>query len=210
MDVFKKLSMEEVLKKQKEQHSNVSKKGLTVKRRNIRVKDIALLRKLFPNAKSVLCVGSREDSEVKDFIDAGFTAVGTDILDETKLIRKIDAHDLNNHFSENEFDIVFASHSLEHVLDVKKVMKNIKYIAKEGVFIVLPITPGHAPKWKHPTVFEIMKLDIKKETANIFMKPSKYAAIWSDFDSLKPFELLEGNFRKGLTEPREVYICLKF
>lgn len=210
MDIFKKLSMKEVIDKQREQHSNSLKKGLTIKRKNIRAKDIHLLKRFFPDAKSVLCVGSREDSEVKDFINAGFNAVGTDILDETKLIKKIDAHSLDEHFDENSFDVVFTSHSLEHMLDVKKVLKNIKSIAKEGVFIVLPMTPGHEPKWKHPTVFEIMKISMSAETAAVFTKPNKYKSIWDDFDLLKPFELLEGNFRKGLTEPREVYLCLKF
>jgi ubiquinone/menaquinone biosynthesis C-methylase UbiE len=148
--------------------------------------------------------------EVQDFISSGFNAIGTDILDKTKLIKKIDAHDLDKHFAEDEFDIIFASHVLEHVLDAKKVMRNIRYIAKEGVFIVLPITRGRGPTWKHPTIFEIMKLQKKKETGDIFTKLDRYKNIWNDFDLLKPFKVIEGRFRVGVTEPMEVYICLKF
>ena len=210
MDILKELSMKEILKKQKEKHSIGSKKKSKVKRSGVRINDISLLKKIFLNAKSVLCVGSREDSEVRDFISGGFEAVGTDILDETKLIKKIDAHDLDKHFDENEFDVIFASHVLEHVLDAKKVMENIRCIAKEGVFIVLPITAWRKPTWKHPTVFEIMKLEEKKETSDIFTKPDKYKNIWNDFGSLKPFKVIDGKFRVGLTEPMEVYICLKF
>jgi len=89
-------------------------------------------------------------------------------------------------------------------------MRNIRYIAKKGIFIVLPITPKHKPSWKHPTVFEIMKLNKKNETNDIFVNPDKHKNIWVDFDSLKPFELVDGKFRNGLTEPREVYICLLY
>lgn len=210
MDILKELSMEKILKKQREQHSQKRKQQCTVKRTYIRIIDISTIKNFFPNAKSVLCIGSRDDSEIKDFIDNGFDAVGTDILDETKLIKKIDAHDLDKHFGENEFDIIFASHVLEHVLDAKKVMGNIRYVAKEAAFIVLPVTYGRGPRWKHPTVFEIMKLGRKEETSSIFMKPHKYKNIWDDFDSLKPFKLIDGKFRDGVTEPREVYICLKF
>jgi len=207
MDILKELSAKEIVSRQKNQHSNDPKKRLTAKRGSIRANDIALLKNFFPNAKSVLCIGSREDSEVQDFISSGFDAVGTDILDETKLIKKIDAHDLDKHFGENEFDIIFASHVLEHILDAKKVMGNIRYIAKEGVFIVLPITRGRVPTWKHPTVFEIMK---RNENSDVFTEPHKYKNIWKDFDPLRPFKLIDGKFRVGLTEPMEVYVCLKF
>lgn len=210
MDIYKKLSNEEIIKKQKEQHSQSRKKNLTPQRSDVRAQDIALLKRIFPDAKSVLCVGSREDSEVKDFIDSGFDTVGTDILGKTTLIREIDAHDLDKHFGEDEFDIVFASHVLEHVSNARKVMENIKLIAKEGALIVLPMTPGKEPKWKHPTMFEIMKATKGKEDKNIFKQPEKYVKIWADFDSLRPFELSKGAFRDGLTEPREVWICLKF
>ena len=210
MDIYKGMSKEKVIELQKEQHSQSRKKKLTAQRANVRAQDIALLKRVFPNAKSVLCVGSREDSEVRDFINNGFDTVGTDITGETALIREIDAHDLDKHFGEDEFDIVFASHVLEHVLDAKKVMKNMKVIAKEGVFIVLPMTPGHSPKWKHPTVFEIMKISKGKEDKNIFKQQENYEKIWVDFNPFRPFELVKGAFRDGLTEPREVYICLRF
>jgi len=198
------------LRKQQKQHSQIRKQRCTIKRADIRLIDISAMKKFFPNAKSVLCIGSREDSEVRDFISSGFDAVGIDILNETKLIKKIDAHDLDKHFDENEFDIVFASHVLEHVLYAKKVMRNIRYVAKEGVFIVLPITYTRKPNWKHPTIFEIMRLRKKEEASSIFTKPHKYKNIWDDFDSLKPFKLIDGNFRAGVTDPMEVYICLKF
>lgn len=207
MNIFRGLSMESILKKQRKKHSIGE---FTVKRTDIRLIDISMIKNFFPNAKSVLCIGSRDDSEVRDFINNGFNAVGIDILDKTKLIKKIDAHNLDKHFSENEFDIIFASHVLEHVLDAEKVMVNIRSVAKNGVFIVLPMVYGRKPSWKHPTIFEIMKVKRKEEASNIFMKPHKYKNIWNDFASLKPFKLIDGKFRDGLTEPREVYICLKF
>jgi len=81
MDIFKELSAKEVLKKQREQHSASPKKKLTVKRSTIRMKDIAMLKKFIPEACSVLCVGSREDSDALDFINNGFNAIGAAILD---------------------------------------------------------------------------------------------------------------------------------
>jgi len=136
MDILKGFGMEEILKKQEEQHSKKSKQQWTVKRTDIRLKDIAILN--------------------------------------------------------------------------KKVMRNIRHIAKKGVFIVLPVTRKRGPTWKHPTVFGIMNLGKGEEVSDIFTEPSKYRNIWSDFDSLKPFKVVDGKFRAGLTEPMEVYICLKF
>lgn len=51
-------------------------------------------------------------------------------------------HDLNKFpwpFKDNEFDYVFASHVLEHVDDLIKVMKELKRVCKSGAKIVVRV-----------------------------------------------------------------------
>jgi len=185
------------------EHSLLKSKQLTQKRKKLRLGDIKLIKNLFPNAINVLCIGCRDDSEVQDFIDNGFNAIGIDISNNTKLIKNIDAHELNKHF--NNIDVVYASHSLEHMYNPNIVMSHIKNITKQGILILLPeLTQEPTPK--HPSVFEIMRID--KENMNIFKQPFDFKEIWSDFEPLAPFDILHGGFREGVTE-REVFVCLK-
>jgi ubiquinone/menaquinone biosynthesis C-methylase UbiE len=77
----------------------------------------------------------------------GYTAIGADLADP-KLERaknknlnvfKSDMHDLSN-FSDDQFDVIICSHTLEHAYDPNKVIKNFRRILKNDglLFIVLP------------------------------------------------------------------------
>ena len=69
------------------------------------------------------------------------------------IIKKINAHYLTNHFNKNSFDIIFASHSLEHMIGLTLVLKQIREVAKMGVYIVLPLSAKR--NYQHPNVFNI-------------------------------------------------------
>jgi len=200
-----KFNTKEILKLQVKQHSNPKKRFLTVKRKNLRSRDISFIKKFFIKSKSILSIGSREDSEVQHFINEGYKSVGIDISNETKLIKKCDAHNLDKFFKNRKFDIVYASHVLEHMIDPNKVMKNIRNISKEGIVILLPLSPK-GPRKKHPAIFEIMRV---KEDKDIFIHPLQHKNVWNDFKIFEPYNILYCEYRDGINE-REVLICLKF
>jgi len=61
-------------------------------------------------------------------------------LDSFKMKGVDVVHDLNKFpypFKDNEFDLVYASHILEHLDDLTKVMKELKRICKNGAKIII-------------------------------------------------------------------------
>lgn len=217
MDILdtKKFSAKDVLKLQSEQHSAPKKIAWTVKRKDRRLDDINVIKKNFPEAKTVLCIGCRDNSEVQAFIDSGFSAMGVDIVNESNLIKKLDAHELDGRFG--NFDVVYSSHSLEHMYDVNKVMRNIRGVEPKCVTILLPFQlKTYGARLKHPTVFELMKIDARDESlqsimqkkVKFFTDSNNHKEIWEDFSSLAPFEIVNWEFREGIGE-REICICLK-
>lgn len=149
----------------------------------------------FPNIKKVLCVGSRHVSEVISFRDAGYESIGIDLFSsDESIVRIVDMNSLEQHFSDNEFDFIFACHSFEHCFDPAKVLKSFFKISKFGAFIVLPLMKE--PNSKDPCVFDFMtklehspsKEEIENELklvsqSNISLKdlvyrPSQYDGFW--------------------------------
>ena len=127
----------------------------TVSRQQIRFNDIERIKSNLPEVKKILCVGCRHEIEVKDFIDAGFDAIGIDILSNTSsYIITCDMHDILNHWKENDFDLIYMSHSLEHSYNPIELLKDIMVISKYGIYLVLPIQDK--PDEKDPTVFNFM------------------------------------------------------
>ena len=211
------LDPNEVLKSEEERHSNSKKQQLTINRKKYRQNDIKTIKKLFPNVCTVLCIGCRHDSEVQDFLNNKFIAIGIDIATESDFIAKIDAHKLNE-FEFNKFDFVYASHSLEHMYDPKLVMRNIKNLNPQGIHITLPFqNKNQGSILKHATLFEIMKVDDItapiEEIINYqksFIKDMNHP-IWKDFDSLGNFELLHYEYRQlNNIKQKEISFCLKF
>jgi len=102
---------------------------------------ISLLKKYFPLAKKVLCVGARHDSEVESFLDHGYHAIGIDREDprasDTHKIQVLDANHMNKSFKENSFDIVYASHVLSDLENLQNILKNIRFVSRLGCFVVM-------------------------------------------------------------------------
>ncbi len=110
----------------------------------------------FPECKKVLCVGSRDVSEVQTLRKAGYDAIGIDLFSEdVTVIKLLDMHNIASEFAEDEFDLVYACHALEHSYDPEKVLTGIKKVSKTGAFIVLPFLLE--PHSKDPTQFNFMK-----------------------------------------------------
>ena len=170
-----------------EQSKYSSKFQNTVARSKNRKEHIDQIKKHFPNAKTVLCLGCRHESEPQQFNAEGYSAFGVDFAGENgEFMKLVDAHDLLQHFKENSFDIVYSSHSMEHMHDAELVLSNIRKVASQGAFIVLPVKPGLGPS--HCSVFDVM-LEARGSLKDMSLEDLKSSELMRDFTSLAPYEL---------------------
>ena len=116
-----------------------------------------MMKAVFPEAQKVLCVGSRHPSEVEDIEKQGFEAIGIDLFSDSEKIMVLDMHKVGEMWSQNEFDVAYMSHSLEHSYDPGIVLAGIRKTCMMGAFIVLPMLP--APSRKETVVFDFMTRD---------------------------------------------------
>ncbi|MDA1055785.1 MAG: class I SAM-dependent methyltransferase [Planctomycetota bacterium] len=94
-----------------------------------------------PQDTSVLCVGVRNPIELDEFRRRGFARVtGIDLFSLRSDILVMDMHDLK--FADDSFDVVFASHSLEHSPTPNLAAKEFVRVAKNGARIVVEV-PVH-------------------------------------------------------------------
>jgi hypothetical protein len=146
---------------------------------------IEAIKACYPEAKKVLCVGSRDVSEVNAFRGAGYDAIGIDLYtDNADVIKIVDMQKMHEHFSENDFDIIFSCHSLEHSYDPERVLTSFRSIASQGCFLVLPV--NLEPNVKDPVVF-----GINKEISNGYQADragDQIQAIKDEFSSLMKHE----------------------
>jgi SAM-dependent methyltransferase len=83
---------------------------------------------------AVLCVGCRNALELDRFRAHGFEdVVGIDVFSQRADILVMDMHEMT--FSDDSFDVVYASHSLEHSYDVARVVREIGRVARDGAVI---------------------------------------------------------------------------
>ena len=175
----------------------------TINRKDQRIHDSKIIKDNFEeNIKKVLCIGARHESEIEDLQLNFDYVVGIDIVDAPG-IKRVDAHDLCNYFPENSFDIVYASHSLEHMVEPEKVLLNIRKVAKLGCFISLPIFSKTYNS--HCSLFDICQfLDENKESIldESFVTDSvfKNQTLLKDFDSLGNIEITYFRISSNLKE----------
>jgi SAM-dependent methyltransferase len=91
---------------------------------------------------SVLCVGCRNRVELDEFRSRGFEdVVGIDLFSRDDDIRVMDMHDMA--FADDSFDVVYASHALEHAYDVPTVVSEMTRVAKAGGVIAVEVPVRH-------------------------------------------------------------------
>ena len=87
-----------------------------------------------PSRGAVLCIGCRNGLELDRFRARGFDeVVGIDIFSQRPDILTMDMHEMS--FADDSFDVVYASHSLEHSYDVDRVAGEIGRVARDGAVI---------------------------------------------------------------------------
>ncbi|MBK7377772.1 MAG: methyltransferase domain-containing protein [Ignavibacteriales bacterium] len=124
----------------------------TVQKSFVRAEDISIIEKHF-KGKRCVCIGCRHDKEVEDFIDAGFDAIGIDILPTERQIIG-DFNKLENYFKNESFDFAYSCHTLEHTNDPIHFLRMIRKICTEGLYLVIPIREN--PDVEEPIFFDVM------------------------------------------------------
>ncbi len=183
MKIFK-CDVKSQLKAQRNRHSKRELRDLTASKSETREKLwSSVFEKHFVNAQSVLAIGARDDSEVRFFEEKGLRCMGIDVSVSTDYIRQMDCHDLRETFDEDQFDVAFCSHVLEHCYGAKSVLTQVRQVARLGAVVVLPTTrTGQKMSIQHPTIFDVMK------------SPSGEICVESpllvDFKSFLPYKLI--------------------
>lgn len=87
-----------------------------------------------PSGGAVLCVGCRNALELDRFRERGFAkVVGIDVFSQREDILVMDMHEMS--FPDDSFDVVYASHSLEHSYDVDRVAREVVRVARNGAVV---------------------------------------------------------------------------
>jgi SAM-dependent methyltransferase len=87
-----------------------------------------------PSGGAVLCVGCRNSLELDRFRSHGFDqVVGIDVFSQRADILVMDMHEMT--FDEDSFDVVYASHALEHSYDANRVVREIGRVARDGAVV---------------------------------------------------------------------------
>jgi SAM-dependent methyltransferase len=87
-----------------------------------------------PDGGAVLCVGCRNVLELDRFRARGFgDVVGIDVFSQRGDILVMDMHAMS--FADDSFDVVYASHALEHSYDVDRVVREIVRVARDGAVV---------------------------------------------------------------------------
>lgn len=171
------------IEREAKKHSTEKKRDLTIEKAKIMTDIFPRLFDYFKGAKKILCVGCRHDAEVEMFETKENVVVGIDVANKTKKIKNIPAEKIDDIFQEDEFDLVYASHSLEHVVSPEKVLKNIRMIASKGCYVILPLETRREPGNDHPIIF-----DISKQEKNA-SKEMLISSIKNDFKLFEPYEI---------------------
>jgi len=156
--------IENIIKQESYKHSAANKISLTREEasKESRNQDLQYIKDFFENIESIVCVGCRDESELQTFLKSNISAKGIDInQNNSDLILKEDAANIEKCFANQKFDLTYARHSLEHIIDPESFLEGASNISKKGMFIVLP--PGIGPRPGHPTHFDIMKEIIDKD-----------------------------------------------
>ena len=89
----------------------------------------------------MLCVGGRNGFELDRFQAFGLATTGIDLFSQRPDILVMDMH--ATLFSDDSFDAVYASHSLEHSHDLPAVLAEISRVARDGAIVGIEVPVRH-------------------------------------------------------------------
>lgn len=122
-------------------------------------------------------------------------------------IADVKADICNLPFKENEFDVIFCNHVLEHIPDDKKAMQELYRVLKKGGFGIFQIPQDLS----RATTFEDNSITDKKERAKIFGQYDHVRVYGRDyFDKLRNvgFKVEEIDYTKKIAPEKLERFCL--
>ena len=100
--------------------------------------DAAIERGRAGRSARVLCVGCRNGVELDEFRARGFDdVVGIDLFSRRPDVLVMDMHRMT--FPDDSFDVVFASHALEHSYDLDTVVSEIARVGRDGAVVAAEV-----------------------------------------------------------------------
>ncbi|MBN2215650.1 MAG: class I SAM-dependent methyltransferase [Bacteroidales bacterium] len=99
-----------------------------------------IINNLHSESKTVLDVGCGNGYLLKELKKAGYQAAGVDVFDsmEDPGFEYIKAGAEKLPFSDSSFDTVISTHTLEHIIDIRKAAEELKRVAAKQVISVVP------------------------------------------------------------------------
>ena len=100
--------------------------------------DEAIARGRLERGSRVLCVGCRNGVELDEFRARGFEdVVGIDLFSQRPDIRVMDMHRMT--FADDSFDVIYASHALEHSYDLQRVIREIERVGRNDAVVAVEV-----------------------------------------------------------------------
>jgi SAM-dependent methyltransferase len=122
---------------------------------------------------AVLSVGCRNHAELDYFSSKGVKKiVGVDLYSDHDDILVMDMHQMT--FPDNEFDIVYSSHSLEHAYDIQKAVREFTRVCRSGGLIAI-----EAPINFEPGGADLVDIGSLENLYNLFA-PCVETILWSE------------------------------
>lgn len=122
---------------------------------------------------AVLCIGPRNALELEYFKSKGLSnVVGIDLFSESPDILVMDMHRMT--FPDDHFDIIYASHSLEHAYDVKKVVDEIIRVARPNTLVAIEVPVHYETRGADLIDFE------SSQNLHAIFEPHIARVLWSD------------------------------
>jgi len=152
--------------------------------------------------------------------------IGIDIEPGKYVDLVLPAENLVEHFGKASFDVVIATELLEHVMDWRNVINNMKAVLKEGGYMYITTRskgfPFHAYPydfWRYEledmkqifSDFEIIKLLKDPETTGVFLKAQKPNS-WTpvDLSNVELYSMILGKRTKEVINWEKVPIKRRF
>lgn len=141
------------------------------------------------NRSNVLCIGARYGIEIEVFKQLNFKNINAiDIYPRSKNIIEADMHNLP--FHENQFDIIYTHHSLDHSLFPIKAVEEMYRVSKHNSF------------WIHSVPFD----DYGKEEAIDFDNADEIISLFSKFTSEIIYKQEVVRNESGFVEPKGFFL----
>ena len=99
-----------------------------------------MMKNLHPESKTILDAGCGKGYLLKELKKSGYQVTGADIFDDPGNFEfsYIKASVQSLPFPDESFDIVISTHTLEHIIDIKKAVTELKRVAGKQIMVVVP------------------------------------------------------------------------